>query len=174
MFSFEMNAGEIFALLGPSGCGKTTTLRLIAGFERADSGEIHVRRQMHRKPVNPCTTRVARDRLRFSGLCAFPHLNVWTMSRSVLKKLPRKLDSIGVGSVGDGKTCRIPRPNASRPLRRRTATRRIGSFHRSKPQNSFFWTKPFSNLDAGLRQATRKEVRQLLKRCRDERHVGHT
>src|ERR1700741_3663792 len=32
--------GEFFTLLGPSGCGKTTTLRLIAGFERPDEGEI--------------------------------------------------------------------------------------------------------------------------------------
>jgi iron(III) transport system ATP-binding protein len=39
--SFDLQAGEIVALLGPSGCGKTTTLRLIAGFERPDAGSIH-------------------------------------------------------------------------------------------------------------------------------------
>jgi putative spermidine/putrescine transport system ATP-binding protein len=38
----EVRAGEFFSLLGPSGCGKTTTLRLIAGFERASAGRIHV------------------------------------------------------------------------------------------------------------------------------------
>src|SRR6476619_1958205 len=32
--------GEFFTLLGPSGCGKTTTLRLVAGFERPDTGEV--------------------------------------------------------------------------------------------------------------------------------------
>ena len=36
----DIEAGEFFSLLGPSGCGKTTTLRMIAGFERPDSGEI--------------------------------------------------------------------------------------------------------------------------------------
>ncbi len=36
----EIAAGEFFSLLGPSGCGKTTTLRMIAGFERPDAGEI--------------------------------------------------------------------------------------------------------------------------------------
>ncbi len=36
----DMPGGEFFSLLGPSGCGKTTTLRLIAGFERPDSGAI--------------------------------------------------------------------------------------------------------------------------------------
>jgi ABC-type Fe3+/spermidine/putrescine transport system ATPase subunit len=38
--NLEMQPGEFFSLLGPSGCGKTTTLRLIAGFERPDEGQI--------------------------------------------------------------------------------------------------------------------------------------
>ena len=38
--TFELNEGELLGLLGPSGCGKTTLLRLVAGFERADAGEI--------------------------------------------------------------------------------------------------------------------------------------
>jgi spermidine/putrescine transport system ATP-binding protein len=38
--NLEMRPGEFFSLLGPSGCGKTTTLRLIAGFERPDEGQI--------------------------------------------------------------------------------------------------------------------------------------
>jgi len=38
--NLEMPSGEFFSLLGPSGCGKTTTLRLIAGFERPDEGQI--------------------------------------------------------------------------------------------------------------------------------------
>ena len=40
--SFEARAGEFLTLLGPSGCGKTTTLRLVAGLERPDRGEISV------------------------------------------------------------------------------------------------------------------------------------
>jgi putative spermidine/putrescine transport system ATP-binding protein len=34
--------GEFVALLGPSGCGKTTTLRIVAGFERPDRGEVFI------------------------------------------------------------------------------------------------------------------------------------
>ncbi len=40
--SLEIEAGELVALLGPSGCGKTTALRIVAGFETADSGAVHV------------------------------------------------------------------------------------------------------------------------------------
>src|SRR5262249_49849203 len=41
--SFDLHAGEVLTILGPSGCGKTTTLRLIAGLEQPDGGEIWVR-----------------------------------------------------------------------------------------------------------------------------------
>jgi len=40
--SFTVREGEIFAILGPSGCGKTTALRLIAGFEKPDRGEVRI------------------------------------------------------------------------------------------------------------------------------------
>ena len=36
----DIASGEFFSLLGPSGCGKTTTLRLVAGFERPDAGQV--------------------------------------------------------------------------------------------------------------------------------------
>ena len=54
----EIAAGEFFCLLGASGCGKTTTLRLVAGFERPDEGQIlldgvdQVGVEAHRRPVN--------------------------------------------------------------------------------------------------------------------------
>ncbi|MFO7323774.1 MAG: ABC transporter ATP-binding protein [Chloroflexota bacterium] len=70
--SLEIYRGEFFALLGPSGCGKTTTLRMIAGFEDATSGEILIRGQavqnvppFHR-PVNTV----------FQDYALFPHMTV--------------------------------------------------------------------------------------------------
>jgi putrescine transport system ATP-binding protein len=70
--SLDIYQGEFFALLGPSGCGKTTLLRLIAGFERPDSGRILLDGvdlaavPPHRRPVN----------MMFQNYALFPHLNV--------------------------------------------------------------------------------------------------
>ena len=64
--------GEFLSLLGPSGCGKTTTLRLIAGFEAPDTGEIRIagenvaRLPPYRRPVNTV----------FQSYALFPHLSV--------------------------------------------------------------------------------------------------
>ena len=68
----EIGSGEFFSVLGPSGCGKTTTLRLIAGFEAATSGQILVddvdlaTTPPHRRPVNTV----------FQSYALFPHLTV--------------------------------------------------------------------------------------------------
>src|SRR5580658_6973319 len=70
--SIDIYPGEFFALLGPSGCGKTTLLRLIAGFERPDSGRILLDGvdlaavPPHRRPVN----------MMFQNYALSPHLNV--------------------------------------------------------------------------------------------------
>ena len=70
--SLDIYQGEFFALLGPSGCGKTTLLRLIAGFERPDSGRVLLDGvdlaavPPHRRPVN----------MMFQNYALFPHLNV--------------------------------------------------------------------------------------------------
>jgi spermidine/putrescine transport system ATP-binding protein len=69
----NIRQGEFFSILGPSGCGKTTTLRLIAGFERADAGRILIQERMmnhvppYRRPVNTV----------FQSYALFNHLNVW-------------------------------------------------------------------------------------------------
>jgi len=70
--TLRVEDGEFFALLGPSGCGKTTTLRLIAGFERSDSGAILIDgvdragTPPHKRPVNTV----------FQSYAPFPHMNV--------------------------------------------------------------------------------------------------
>ena len=70
--SLDLREGEFFALLGPSGCGKTTLLRMIAGFERPDEGQILLDGRdisglrASRRPVN----------LMFQSYALFPHMTV--------------------------------------------------------------------------------------------------
>ena len=70
--SLEIPRGVFFSLLGPSGCGKTTTLRLIAGFEHPDAGEVYIR-SARVTGVPP----YRRDfSMVFQSYALFPHLTV--------------------------------------------------------------------------------------------------
>src|ERR1039458_9023796 len=68
--SLEIPRGGFFSLLGPSGCGKTTTLRLIAGFEQPDAGEVRLAGELvnHRRPYERNVSTV------FQSYALFPHL----------------------------------------------------------------------------------------------------
>lgn len=71
--SLQVRKGEFLSLLGPSGCGKSTTLRLIAGFEQADAGEVTIAgRPMHRVP--PYSRNIG---IVFQSYALFPHLDVF-------------------------------------------------------------------------------------------------
>ncbi len=82
----KIPSGKFFALLGPSGCGKTTLLRLIAGLEQADSGQIFLGDRditgipIHERPIN----------MVFQNYALFPHLTVFeNVAYSLkLKKMP--------------------------------------------------------------------------------------
>ncbi|MBA2369420.1 MAG: ABC transporter ATP-binding protein [Candidatus Protochlamydia sp.] len=71
--SFSIKKGEFFSLLGPSGCGKTTLLRILAGFEKADTGRIILdgqditRLPPNKRPINTV----------FQNYALFPHLSIW-------------------------------------------------------------------------------------------------
>ena len=85
--SFYIRDNEFITLLGPSGCGKTTTLRILGGFEEADTGEVTFEGRNllslppHERPLNTVFQRYA----------LFPHLNVFDNIAFGLsiKKLPR-------------------------------------------------------------------------------------
>lgn len=71
--SLEIRRGEFFSLLGPSGCGKTTLLRLIGGFESADSGDVVIDgKSVAGLPPYRRTTNMI-----FQHLALFPHMNVF-------------------------------------------------------------------------------------------------
>lgn len=71
--SFTVEGGHFFSILGPSGCGKTTLLRMVAGFEKPDSGRILLDGKditnlpPHKRPVNTV----------FQNYALFPHLTIW-------------------------------------------------------------------------------------------------
>ena len=71
--SLEICDKEFVTLLGPSGCGKTTTLRIIAGFLSADSGEVF----FENKPINNLPPHKRPVNTIFQKYALFPHLNVF-------------------------------------------------------------------------------------------------
>ncbi len=161
--NFEVNTGEIFALLGPSGCGKTTTLRLISGFERVDSGEIHVEDKCIESPFVHTPPESREIGFVFQDYALFPHLNVLDNVAFGLNELPPNtrraqalevLEMVGLADLGSRK----PHDLSGGEQQRVALARSI-----APSPKLILLDEPFSNLDAGLRQATRKEVRQLLK-----------
>ena len=70
--SLNIEQGEFFTLLGPSGCGKTTLLRMIAGFNTVDGGEICFDEQ----DINNLPAHKRDIGMVFQNYAIFPHLNV--------------------------------------------------------------------------------------------------
>src|SRR5579863_6035769 len=70
--SLSVPRGSFFSLLGPSGCGKTTTLRMIAGFETPDEGEIH----LNGARIDPLPPYRRNVNTVFQNYALFPHLTV--------------------------------------------------------------------------------------------------
>src|SRR5260370_12428250 len=70
--SLKVEKGQLYSLLGPSGCGKTTTLRMIAGFEEATSGDILLSANLinRQRPSERTLSTV------FHNYALFPHLTV--------------------------------------------------------------------------------------------------
>jgi iron(III) transport system ATP-binding protein len=74
--SLTIQPGQVTCLLGPSGCGKSTTLRMIAGVEMQDSGEIHVDGKLICDTVYRVPAERRRIGLMFQDFALFPHLTV--------------------------------------------------------------------------------------------------
>jgi len=85
--NITMEPGSFTCLLGPSGCGKTTILRMIAGFESPDEGEIYFDDQ----PVNRLTPNKRDTAMVFQSYALLPHYNIYDNIAYGLKL--RKMDS---------------------------------------------------------------------------------
>jgi iron(III) transport system ATP-binding protein len=160
--SFNLESGQIVALLGPSGCGKTTTLRLIAGFERPDSGSILLEDSVLYGAGLDTPPERRGIGFVFQDYALFPHLTVLenvTFGLANLKK-PERLDRARevLGMVGllvfQG---RLP-SQLSGGQQQRVALARALAPH----PKLILLDEPFSSLDANLRASTRLEVRRIL------------
>ena len=154
--SLAVAAGELLALLGPSGCGKSTTLRLIAGLESPDEGEVALDGHVV-NAVAPKDRDVAmvfqRDAL-FPHLTAFENLGFGLRLRGVARAETQQRVSALAATLGL-QDCLSRRPGElSGGQRQRVA---LGRALLRQPQ-VLLLDEPFANLDAPLRRELRREL----------------
>ncbi len=162
--SFAVNRGETLAIVGPSGCGKTTTLRLLAGFEVPDSGEILV----HDRVVASGSEWVPPEKrglgMAFQQFALFPHMTALENVMYGLGQAPpvekrekaqAMLDMLGMGGFGKRYAHQLSGGQQQRvALARALAPSPV----------VLLMDEPFASLDATLRSQLRREVRELLSR----------
>lgn len=166
--SLDVAPGEIYTLLGPSGCGKTTLLRLVAGLETPDDGQIRFGDALWADAstgafVGPQHRDIG---LVFQSYAVWPHLDVFDNVAYPLRnrKLPRPVIRERVletlASVGlDGfETRRATELSGGQQQRVAMARALVG-----RPQ-LLLLDEPFSNLDIELRRKLRLELRELQRR----------
>jgi iron(III) transport system ATP-binding protein len=165
--SFEVPEGQLFTLLGPSGCGKTTTLRMIAGLERPDAGEISIAGEY----VYNAATGVAVPANRrpigmvFQSYAVWPHMTVFenvsfplTVGKSkppkdvVQEKTQRALELVGLTEYAQRSATALSGGQQQRVALARALVR--------EPK-ILLLDEPLSNLDAQLRERMREEIREV-------------
>jgi ABC-type Fe3+/spermidine/putrescine transport system ATPase subunit len=166
--SVDVHDGEIVSLLGPSGCGKTTTLRMVAGLETPDAGDIFFANQAvvvssRRFSLPPNKRNVG---MVFQSYAIWPHMTVAQNvafplkarrfpKREITERVQRALDLVGLSGFEDR-----PGPLLSGGQQQRVALARALI---TEPR-VLLLDEPFSNLDAKLREQMRLSVKLLQKR----------
>lgn len=166
--SLDVHDGEIVTLLGPSGCGKTTTLRIVAGLETPDAGDIFfgdqavvVSSRQFSLPPNKRNVGMV-----FQSYAIWPHMTVAqnvafplkarrVPKREIIERVQRALDLVGLSGFEDR-----PGPLLSGGQQQRVAFARALV---TEPR-VLLLDEPFSNLDAKLREQMRISVKLLQKR----------
>lgn len=160
--NINIGEGEFVTLLGPSGCGKTTILRMIAGFESPDAGEIYIGND----PINHLTPDKRDTAMVFQSYALLPHLNIFDNVAYGLKlrKLPkdeiekRVLDMLELVELG-GMEGRMTNQLSGGQQQRVALARALVI----EPSVLLF-DEPLSNLDAKLRVVMRTEIRKIQQR----------
>jgi iron(III) transport system ATP-binding protein len=167
--TLSLAQGEIISFLGPSGCGKTTLLRLIAGFERPQSGVIAIAESVvagEGKWVPPERRQVG---MVFQDYALFPHLSVQQNIAFGLRQLAKQkqlvetdrqnriaqvLELVGLAGLGD----RYPHELSGGQQQRVALARALAPAPRL-----ILLDEPLSNLDVQVRLRLRQELREILK-----------
>lgn len=159
-FDLDVPHGEIVALVGPSGCGKTTTLRLVAGLESPNSGEIFVDgRECSNLPPNKRNVGFV-----FQDFALFPHLTVGENtafglkkgdpSQDRLRRVDEILEMVGLG----GMSRRMPNELSGGQQQRAALARAL-----APGPSLLLLDEPLSNLDPQLRRHVRHEILAIVR-----------
>jgi iron(III) transport system ATP-binding protein len=163
-FSLRANQGELVTLLGPSGCGKTTTLRCIAGLERAERGEIRIGERLVACPERRVFLPPNRRDIGmvFQSYALWPHMTVFAnvayplrVRRRDRQERQRAVMEI-LAMVGMDRYAHRPVTELSGGQQQRVALARAMV---ARPAVLLF-DEPLSNLDAKLRRSMRREIRE--------------
>jgi iron(III) transport system ATP-binding protein len=157
--SAHIKNGEFFTLLGPSGCGKTTLLRMIAGFNSIEGGEI----KFDDLVINEIPTHKRNIGMVFQSYAIFPHLTVRENIEYGLKlrrfnkaEIKTKVDAILKAVKIEEYQDRLPE-RLSGGQQQRVALARAIVIH----PNVLLMDEPLSNLDAKLRVEMRSAIREV-------------
>lgn len=151
--------GELLVILGPSGCGKSTALRLVAGLDEPDDGEIVIAERVI-NDVDPKDRNVA---MVFQSYALYPHLSVARnlefplRQRSVAREERARIVSDVAMRLGLTDMLERKPSQLSGGQRQRVA---LGRAIVRQP-DVFLMDEPLSNLDAALRIETRAEIAAL-------------
>ena len=157
--SLNIEPGTFVTLLGPSGCGKTTTLRMIAGFESPDEGEIYLGDQA----INELTPNKRDTAMVFQSYALLPHYNIFDNVAYGLKlrKMPKDVIKEKVTKILklvelEGMESRMTNQLSGGQQQRVALARALVI----EPSVLLF-DEPLSNLDAKLRVQMRTEIRRI-------------
>jgi len=157
--SCDFEPGTLTTLLGPSGCGKTTSLRLIAGLERATSGNIFIDNED--VTIKPATDRDVS--MVFQSYALFPHMSVLENVSYGLKMINVKKSEYVEKSINtlnlvglENYENRMPSELSGGQQQRVAVARAIVL----EPKVLLF-DEPLSNLDAKLRRQVREDIRSI-------------
>ena len=157
--SLDIAPGSFVTLLGPSGCGKTTMLRMIAGFESPDEGEIY----LGQEPINELTPNKRDTAMVFQSYALFPHYNVFDNVAYGLKlrkvskpEIEKRVTDILALVELSGMEQRMTNQLSGGQQQRVALARAL-----VVEPGVLLFDEPLSNLDAKLRVQMRTEIRRI-------------